>query len=692
MNLKKSHNSNRLSKEISPYLLQHANNPVNWYPWGDEAFKKAKREDKPIFLSIGYSTCHWCHVMAHESFEDIEVANLLNKHFVCIKVDREERPDIDNVYMTICQMMTGTGGWPLTIIMTPDKEPFFSATYIPKNNKFRRAGLVEIIPNIVDIWHNKKSDIENLTNQIKNALNKSIKNKPGENIDKAVFNKAFNQLEVSFDNVYGGIGNAPKFPTPHNLMFLMRIFNHSKNQNILKFVKKTLISMRKGGIYDHIGFGFHRYSTDRKWIVPHFEKMLYDQAMLALAYIEAFQITGSKIFKKTSIEILEYVSRVLTSPEGAFYSAEDADSNGIEGKFYLWKYEELSKFLSKDELDIFSKTFNILKDGNFFDETKGVKSDQNILHLSEIDDDKIYSEKENVINSVRKKIFIEREKRNHPEKDDKILTDWNGLMIKAFSKASQAFNDEKYEKMAEKAADFIINKLRKKDGGLYHVYRKGAIAIDANIDDYAFFIDSLIELFQTNFKVKYLQNAIDLQEYLTNHFWDEKDGGFYFVSDENNDLLVRKKELYDSAIPSGNSIALLNLVRLSKITGEIKYESFAKKLIGIFSKDINKLPKAYTQFLIALDLLINPSFEIVVAGNKEKSLKTLKEINKNFIPNKVQLLRLTDMKSDQILYISNFLNEYKEINGKPAIYICRNYSCQKPLTNVNEAINKLIKN
>lgn len=683
--------TNRLSKENSPYLLQHANNPVDWYTWGDEAFNKAKKEDKPIFLSIGYSTCHWCHVMAHESFEDVEVAKLLNENFICIKVDREERPDIDSVYMTVCQMMTGSGGWPLTIIMTPDKEPFFSATYIPKNRKFGRAGLVEIIPNIMEIWHNNKSDIESLTGQIKNALIKSIKNHPEEKIDEKVLNKAYYQLKETFDEVYGGFGNAPKFPTAHNLLFLMRFYNQSKNPNILNFVKKTLLSMRKGGIYDHIGFGFHRYSTDRKWIVPHFEKMLYDQAMLTLAYVEAFQITGIETLKKTSIEILDYVSRVLTSPEGAFYSAEDADSNGIEGKFYLWKYEELSNYLGKEELDIFSKTFNVRKDGNFVDESKGIKSKQNILNLSDIDD-RIKTNNEKIVESIRKKLFFEREKRTHPGKDDKILTDWNGLMIKAFSKASQAFSDEKYEKIAEKAADFIINKMVKEDGGLYHRYRKGNIAIDGNLDDYSFFIDSLIDLYQTNFKVKYLQIAIELQKYLFNNFWDKKDGGFYFVSDNNKDLLIRKKESIDSAIPSGNSISLLNLVRLSKITGDIKYENYAKKLIGFFSKNINEFPKAHTQFLIALDFLINPSHEIVIAGKKEKSREVLNELNKYFIPNKVLLLRPTDHKSSQILNISNFLDDYKEINGKPAIYICSNYTCQKPLTNVDDAINKLIKN
>ena len=683
--------SNRLSKEISPYLLQHANNPVDWYPWGDEAFNKAKREDKPIFLSIGYSTCHWCHVMAHESFEDLEVSKLLNENFICIKVDREERPDIDSVYMAVCQMMIGTGGWPLTIIMTPNKDPFFSATYIPKNRKFGRAGLVEIIPNIMEIWHNNKSDIEKLTNQIKDVLSKIIKNQPEEKIDEKVLNKAYYQLEETFDVVYGGFGNAPKFPTAHNLLFLMRFYNQSKNPNIINFVKKTLLSMRKGGIYDHIGFGFHRYSTDRKWIVPHFEKMLYDQAMLTLAYVEAFQITGVETFKTTSNEILEYVSRVLTSPEGAFYSAEDADSNGIEGKFYLWKYEELSNLLSKEEFYIFSKTFNVRKDGNFFEESKGVNSEQNILHLSNIDDT-VISDNKKTIESIRKKLFFEREKRTHPEKDDKILTDWNGLMIKAFSKASQAFNDEKYEKIAEKAADFIINKMVKKDGGLYHRYRQGNIAIDGNLDDYSFFIDSLIELYQTNFKVKYLEIAIELQNYLFNHFWDIKHGGFYFVSDENKNLLIRKKESYDSAIPSGNSIALLNLVRLSKITGDTKYENYAKKLIGFFSKNINEIPKAHTQFLIAIDFLFNPSYEIVIAGKKEKSLELLNEINKYFIPNKVLLFRPKDQKSNQIFSISNFLNDYKEINGKPAIYICSNFTCQKPLTNVNDAINKLIKN
>ncbi|MBU0517924.1 thioredoxin domain-containing protein, partial [bacterium] len=434
----RSHNSNKLSAESSPYLLQHADNPVDWYPWGDEAFARAKIEDKPIFLSIGYSTCHWCHVMAHESFENQEVADLMNETFINIKVDREERPDIDNIYMTVCQLLTGSGGWPLTLIMTPDREPFYAATYIPRTARFGRLGMVELIPRINELWRNERSDLMKSANQIIDAL-RQVNSGTGESealeLDQKLLDRAYGQLHGTYDAALGGFGGAPKFPTPHNLLFLLRYWHRTQNVHALQMVENTLRQMRRGGVYDHIGFGFHRYATDAHWLLPHFEKMLYDQAMLTLAYTELYQITGKKRYRDIVEEILTYIRRDMTSPEGGFYSAEDADSDGKEGKFYVWTEGKIRELLSPDDAETFIRVYNVKPKGNFREESSGAQTGENILHLEKSLSDHAaklsMSEKELSarLESARQILFKHREQRIHPSKDDKILTDWNGLMI-----------------------------------------------------------------------------------------------------------------------------------------------------------------------------------------------------------------------------------------------------------------------
>ncbi|MFX0141691.1 MAG: thioredoxin domain-containing protein, partial [Candidatus Hodarchaeota archaeon] len=442
---------NKLKTEKSPYLLQHAKNPVDWYPWGEEAFEKAKEEDKPIFLSIGYSTCHWCHVMAHESFEDDQVAELMNEVFVSIKVDREERPDIDKIYMTICQMITGSGGWPLTIIMTPEKKPFFAGTYFPKQTRFGRIGLIDLIKRIQDLWNNQKSELVNSADQITFSLQNIDQESPGEKFSESTIKRAYKQLSMQFDNVNGGFGNRPKFPTPHNLIFLLRYWKRTGDKKALEMVEKSLQAMRKGGIYDHIGFGFHRYSTDSIWLVPHFEKMLYDQALIAIAYIETYQATKNQLYRNTAKEIFSYVLRDMISVEGGFYSAEDADSEGEEGKFYVWSKDEIEKILEKEELGLATKIFNIEESGNYLEETSGKKTGNNILHLKNFPEKKIQVE----IEKIRSKLYISRKKRIYPHKDDKVLTDWNGLMIAALAKGAIALQEEKYLQAAKKATNFI---------------------------------------------------------------------------------------------------------------------------------------------------------------------------------------------------------------------------------------------
>ncbi|MFN3134416.1 MAG: thioredoxin domain-containing protein [Candidatus Kryptonium sp.] len=670
---------NHLINEKSPYLLQHAENPVDWYPWCDEAFEKAKNENKPIFLSIGYSTCHWCHVMEKESFQDEEVAKILNENFISIKVDREERPDVDSVYMNICQAMTGHGGWPLTIIMTPDKKPFFAGTYIPKHSKYNRIGLIDLLQRIAQLWNENREKLlllaDQITDEIKQALT-HIQSK--ETIDEQIFTQAYDQLESQFDPEYGGFGYAPKFPTPHNLMFLLRYWKMTGNLKSIIMVEKTLNSMSLGGIYDHIGFGFHRYSTDRQWILPHFEKMLYDQALISIAYLEAYQATGNLRYKKLCNEILSYVLRNLTNPDGGFYSAEDADSEGEEGKFYLWGFDELERILNQDELNFVVEKFNIQKEGNYFDELKKGKTGKNIFRLT-----RELAEKEDEIwQKIRQKLFEHREKRIHPLKDDKILTDWNGLMIAAFAKAYSVLKIGEYLNVARKGADFILKNLYK-DGKLLHRFRDGEAKIDGYLDDYAFFIWGLLELYEASFETKYLKTAIDLAEVMIQLFWDDENGGFYFTDSENKDVIFRQKELYDGATPSGNSVALLDLIKLAKITGRNDFNEIADKLVETFATMIKKYPSAYTFFLSSLSFILSQSFEIFIVGRKNEVSEVLKVINSKFLPNKVILFKPSDEESD-ITTISPFTSEYKEINGKTTVYICTNYECKKPVNDIKE--------
>jgi uncharacterized protein YyaL (SSP411 family) len=688
---------NHLINEISPYLRQHAHNPVDWYPWSPGAFEKAQRENKPIFLSIGYSTCHWCHVMAHESFEHPEVAMLMNEAFVSIKVDREERPDIDNVYMNACQVMTGSGGWPLSIIMTPDKKPFFAATYIPREGRFGLVGMMELIPHIRELWATQRSEALNLSNKIATVLQQTSRETLGEELDETTLELAYEQLAQRFDERHAGFSGAPKFPTPQNLLFLLRYWKRGANQAVLDMVEKTLQAMRRGGIYDHIGFGFHRYSTDSQWLVPHFEKMLYDQAMLVMAYTEAYQATGKEDYEKTAREIFTYVLRDMTAREGGFYSAEDADSEGKEGKFYLWTQEEIQQALGNDEADFATKVFNIEKDGNFLEQTTGRKSGVNILHLrkelGELASDLNLSKQalQQHLELMRQKLFAYREKRVHPMKDDKVLTDWNGLMIAALSKGAQAFDDPEYAEAARRAADFILENMRKPDGRLWHRYRNARAGVEANLDDYAFLVWGLIELYETVFDTEYLKIALDLTSDMVRHFWDEDGGGLYLTPDDGEDLLFRKKEIYDGAIPSGNSVAMLNLVRLGHMTATSDLEEKAARIGNAFSGSIRQSPSAHTQLMVALDFGIGPCYEVVIVGKKqaEDTRAMIKALRTRFLPNKVMLLNPDGRESPEIAKIAEFTKNQSSIEGKATAYVCLNYSCKSPTTDINKMLELL---
>ncbi len=676
---------NRLIHEKSPYLLQHANNPVDWYPWGEEAFRKAAGEDKPIFLSIGYSTCHWCHVMEHETFEDEEAARLMNEVFVSIKVDREERPDIDQLYMTVAQLMTGGGGWPLSVIMTPDRKVFFTATYLPKESRHGRIGMMDLSRRIKELWTSRRDEVLQSANKVMGALTQIPDDSPGQGPDAAVLEEAYTQLASRFDETHGGFSQAPKFPTPHNMLFLLRYWKRTGREKALQMVEKTLQAMRLGGIYDHVGFGFHRYSTDSRWVLPHFEKMLYDQAMLAMAYIEAYQAVGREEYRETAEEIFEYILRDMTAPHGGFYSAEDADSEGEEGKFYVWTAEEIRQILPPDEAELIIEVFTVLPDGNFQEEATGHQTGTNILHirrpLGYIAKSMGISESElnERIETARNKLFAVREERIHPHKDDKVLTDWNGLMIAALSKGAQAFQKPEYAAAAGKAADFILSNLYQY-GRLLHRYRDGEAAIPAHVDDYAFFVWGLLELYEATFDVRRLQEALALNETMLELFWDNGAGGLYFTAHDQKELPVRKKEIYDGATPSGNSVAALNLLRLARITGKMDMEQKAEAIGKTFSGNIRQFPSAFTQFLSALEFAVGPSYEVVIAGNRssQDTKEMIRILRKPYIPNKVVVLRPTDELEPDILKIADYARLQGSVNGSTTAYVCRGFQCDFP--------------
>jgi len=690
-----NHTANRLAKEKSPYLLQHAQNPVDWFPWGKEAFEVAKNKDKPIFLSIGYATCHWCHVMAHESFEDETIASMMNQAFVNIKVDREERPDIDNTYMTVCQMLTGSGGWPLTIIMTPEKKPFYAATYIPKSGRYGRPGMRELIPRIEGLWNEEREKIYNSAEEITEAFRKSNRNESGEALSEQILAKGYKQYSDTYDQSKGGFGSAPKFPSPHNLMLLLRYWKFSGNEHALEMATHTLTMMRRGGIFDQVGLGFHRYSTDSDWLLPHFEKMLYDQAMLAMAYTEAWQATREPLFKQTAEEILEYVLRDLKDEKGAFYSAEDADSEGEEGKFYVWTIDEIRNLLPSGQAELAIEVFNMTEEGNYREEASGRPVGKNIPHLNktmaELAEERNMSPEklENELEEIRRQLFQAREKRSRPLLDDKILTDWNGLMIAALAKAGRAFGNEQYIKEAEEALSFINEKMNRREGGLLHRYRDGEAAIQAHADDYAFLIFGLLELYESTFHIPHLQQAIDLNRLFIKQFWDEESGGFWFTSDEAEVLLGRKKEIYDGALPSGNSIAALNLVKLGRITANTDWEEKADRIFRLFSEQVQQAPSGFSQLLQAFYFAISNSYEIVLAAEKrdETLQEMISRLNQEFIPNKVVILNEPD--DNLISNLAPYTSEQTLKDGITTVYVCQDYSCKQPVHSSDEMMKLL---
>ncbi len=689
---------NRLINESSPYLLQHATNPIDWFPWGTEAFDKARREDKPVFLSIGYSTCHWCHVMEHESFSDPEIAELLNRNFISIKVDREERPDIDQVYMTVTQAITGSGGWPMTILMTPDKEPFYAGTYFPKDARWGRPGLMQLLPQIADVWQNNRQKVLSSAGEIVQHVKRLNKRQPGDGFDRQILGQAYQALAERYDPEYGGFGKSPKFPSPHQLNFLLRRYHHTQNQQALAMVENTLIKMRLGGIYDQVGFGFHRYSTDAQWLVPHFEKMLYDQAMLIMAYTEAYQATGKAFYAGVVDEIITYVLRDMTASEGGFLSAEDADSEGVEGKFYLWTVHEITEILGQKDAELFIRAYNVKDGGNFQEAGPGTNIDENILHLlkllPELAKDLGIAENRlrKSLEDSRQKLYQEREKRIHPFKDDKILTDWNGLMIAALAQAGNALGNSKYTLAASKAADFIGHNLTGADGRLFKRYRKGQAGLSAHLNDYAFMVWGLIELYQATYELKYLKDAIALNDRMLLHFWDKQNGGLYMTADDSEKLLIRSKEIYDGAIPSGNSVATMNLLRLAGMTANKQYASSAESILTAHSTQVKQYPAGYTQLMSALEFALNPSYEVVIVGDRQKqdTRAMLSALREPFIPQKVVLFRTEDpTAAADITDLAPFTRSMVTRNGLATAYVCQDFACRLPTTSVDQMLKSL---
>ncbi|MDQ3219414.1 MAG: thioredoxin domain-containing protein [Acidobacteriota bacterium] len=669
--------TNHLINESSPYLLQHAHNPVDWYPWGNEAFEKAKAEDKPLLVSIGYSACHWCHVMEHESFEDEATAAIMNEHFVNIKVDMEERPDVDQIYMTFVQLTTGRGGWPMNVFLTPEKLPFFGGTYFPPAARYNMPSFQNVLMSVADAYKTKRDELLHSANDILGEMRRvGISEFAPSGLTTEQLDSAFQSFVRSFDSANGGFGGAPKFPPAMSLEFLLRYYKRTGNSNALEMVRKTCEKMAEGGIYDQLGGGFHRYAVDAIWLVPHFEKMLYDNAQLIRVYLHMFQITKEDFYKRVATETLEYVKREMLDKSGGFYSTQDADSEGVEGKFFVWTPQEIEGILGEKDAQIFNFYYDVSEEGNF--------EESNILNVNYTISSAAKALKvtgqnlDEVLKHGSEKLFAERESRIKPFRDEKILTAWNGLMLAAFAEASAILENEEYLEIAKRNADFVIGNMQE-NGRLLRTWKDGKAKLNGYIEDYANFADGLVELYQVSGETRYLLEAKRLADLMITEFWDEETGGFFFTSNDHEELIVRNKDFYDNATPAGNSVAADVLLKLSKLLGEEKYERFASTVLRLVAPQIDRHPQGFGRALSAIEFYLSQAKEIVVIGEPGNEL--LQEIWKKFIPNKVVVIS-DDSKTDAELI--PLLRERSMIDGKTTAYVCENFVCQKPVTSVKE--------
>jgi len=673
---------NHLSQETSLYLRQHAQNPVDWYPWGPIALERAKKEEKPIFLSIGYSACHWCHVMEHESFLDAEVAAFLNKHFINIKVDREERPDIDNIYMKAVLALTGHGGWPMSVFLTPDLHPFYAGTYFPPEQRYGMPSFRQVLKAVSDAWQNKRDGVIEQSINITKALTEHAQHEGNGNIElsETLLTTAGQMLSRAYDLRYGGFGRAPKFPHPLDLRLLLRLYHRFNDVDALQMVTHTLDQMARGGIYDQLAGGFHRYSTDERWLAPHFEKMLYDNALLVPVYLEAYQATKHGIFKRIAEETLAWVEHDMTSPAGGFYSTTDADSEGVEGKFFVWLLEDVKQILG-DEADFASGVFDIGEVGNWEGHTilTRPKTDAQEAHLHQMAEEAFLKR----VDSIKGKLLSVRERRIKPGRDEKILAAWNGLMISAFAQAAAVLGDKKYAELASRAAGFVLSKMRQPDGKLYRTsLAEGPAKLNAYLEDYAFMIEGLLQLAQTTWEQRWLDAAIELSEIMIAEFWDVDQGGFYFVGQDHEPLIMREKEANDNATPSGNSMAITALLRLGRLTGSTKYLEYAEKALKLFAAQMGQQPMAYGQMLCALDDWLGPVEELVVfPGQVEaENEQVLRVLYEGFRPRKLVVgpplsLPLLQDRSSQ--------------SGQVTVYRCVNQACELAWVGVKNILDKM---
>jgi uncharacterized protein YyaL (SSP411 family) len=682
---------NRLANETSPYLLQHAYNPVDWYSWGEEALNRAKREDKPIFLSVGYSACHWCHVMAHESFEDPDVAKLMNENFVNIKVDREERPDIDDIYQRACQLATRSGGWPLSVFLTPDQKPFYVATYIPKNGgHYGMASFPTILKQLSEAYGTKKNEIVAASGEFMDALAQTAQDVAmhgtvsSKVLERSILDEAAVGLIQMGDTIYGGFGQAPKFPNPSNLLFLLRYFDISGISRFSSFVAFTADKMAAGGIHDQLGGGFARYSTDQKWLIPHFEKMLYDNALLVQLYCELYQITKQEKYVQTVRKTLDFVLREMTHPDGGFYSAQDADSEGEEGKFYVWRKKEITDTIGDQfAADLFCEHYGVTEGGNF--EGKNILNIRvPIQNLSQKHGRKP-EEIEKIISDAATKLFAFREGRIRPGRDEKVLTSWNGLMISAFAKGYAVTGANEYIQAANNAVSFVESKLSAGNGRLYRTFKDGQSKLNAYLDDYAFYVAGLLDLFSVDSRLQTLDKAVLYTDFMLDHFWDPSQGNLYFTSDDHEQLIVRTKNLYDLAIPSGNSVAAGNLIRLYHYVQKPDYLARAEEIMKAGARAASENPFGFGQLLTSIYMYVKKPVEVIIV--KEKNPSTMARwLNQHFLPDGVNAISEVEEipRLEKYAYFKG-----RSADGGETAFVCRNFTCSLPIKSETELARQL---
>ncbi|MFQ5594787.1 MAG: thioredoxin domain-containing protein [Anaerolineae bacterium] len=681
--------TNRLINETSPYLLQHAHNPVDWYPWEEEALQRARDEDKPILLSIGYSACHWCHVMERESFESEDIARIMNENFVNIKVDREERPDLDTIYMDAVQAMTGRGGWPMTVFLTPDGEPFYGGTYYPPAPRHGLPGFPQVLEGVAAAYREQPDEVARVAKQLVGHLQATQQMQAGDGpLSDALLEGAYRQLRGNYDPVYGGFGAAPKFPQPTTLEFLLQHGHRTQNPIALKMVEQTLKQMARGGMYDQIGGGFHRYSVDAQWLVPHFEKMLYDNALLARAYLHAYQALGAPLYRRIVEETLDYVRREMTDAAGGFYSSQDADSEGEEGKFFVWTPAEIVQVLGQPDADVILDYYGVTGEGNF--------EGKNILHRPRDADVVAYRhdvsevELSEVVMRSRQKLFQARAQRVPPATDTKVLTSWGSLMITAFAEAARVLSRPDYRQAAIQAAEFLLSALRREDGRLLHTYRAGQSRQPGFLEDYAFLIDALLALYETTFELRWLRMAGELAEQMIELFWDDENGGFFTTGADQKQLVARPKDLLESAIPSGNAVAAHALQRLAILTARPDYQRRAVDVLRLVRDILEQHPRAMGHMLTALDFYVARPPEIAIVGQAgaEDTGAFLDVVRTRYLPNKVVALRTPDAGAD-IETLIPLLEGKTMLDGRATAYVCQNYACRQPVTTPEELVEQL---